>query len=277
VISFKKSLFGLIVGFLFILFVIFYLNPSLDESWEDFSVYLFKDYKSDLKALEQLYQIEIDYTVDNNYLVESWKDQPARGHATQISDIELAHFSTLLPRLLKKYPPQVIRSSLSKIKLSGSLNLFNTAYGGTTYGTTLYLTSSGASNGFTDEYLEELFHHEFSSILMRKYGFPEKEWTMINPTGFQYAQSVDKIIQAVSKGDDNRENKALYKIGFLNEYAMSTLENDVNTFAETVFSNPKKIYTIAITHPRIAKKLAILEQFYLNIDAGFNEVFQAIN
>ena len=57
---------------------------------------------------------------------------------------------------------------------------------------------------------------------------------------------------------------------------MSTLENDINTYAEIFFTNPILIKKLIAQHSIIKNKFHLLEKFYLNIDNKFSVVFDKV-
>lgn len=121
--------------------------------------------------------------------------------------------------------------------------------------------------GFTDEYLEKTFHHEFSSILLRNYPeyFDEKLWTEQN--SIHYGKGG---VQAIKKGNDSQKFDSLMHLqGFLHQYAVSDMENDFNSFAENLFLPEKGFRDAVIRYVRLTNKLAIIMAFYHSIDKNF--------
>jgi len=64
--------------------------------------------------------------------------------------------------------------------------------------------------------------------------------------------------------------------GFLSPYGATNPENDFNVYAETVFLNPSHVATQAEKHPIVAKKLALLMEAYIQLDARFEGVFERL-
>lgn len=54
-------------------------------------------------------------------------------------------------------------------------------------------------------------------------------------------------------------------MGFLNQYGLSSFENDVNTYAENYFVHHKQLLTWADAYPVIAAKLKLFEAFLKDI------------
>ena len=238
--------------------------------------YMFTDYKQALASLGKQYNINFVYKVNNTFIDSPLLSQNLNNKAEQISDFELSRYSVLLPVFFSKYPKVVINDEIKIIKLAHSLILFGVSYGGTSIDSTLYLTSSGYNNGYTDTYIEELFHHELSSILMRNHRFPQEAWSSLSPTNFKYSQNVNDILRAISEDTSTTGNDILFKNGFLTKYSMSTLENDVNMYAETIFTKPKHLQALIKKHPIINNKYLIVKKFYLNINPDFSKAFDSI-
>jgi hypothetical protein len=114
------------------------------------------------------------------------------------------------------------------------MEFFGVSYGGTNSNNVVYLSNRRVKEGYTDEWLEQTFHHEFSSILWRnfKFLFDEKSW-LANNDSIHYGKSGK---DAIKTGKDSKHfDFELNKRGVLAEYSMASLEEDVNVFAENLF------------------------------------------
>lgn len=256
--------------------LIFIVKVNSNGEFKYISAYLFTDYRQTLKTLGQQYNINFVYEVDDSFIDNALIGPNLNNKAEQISDYELSRYSVLLAELFSTYPEVVIKNEIHTIKLASSLILYGVSYGGTSIESTLYLTSSGSGNGFTDTYITELFHHEFSSILMRNHHFPQDKWSMVNPAKFKYAQNAYEILRAISEDTETTGSDALYKNGFLTKYSMSTLENDVNIYVEAVFTKPNHLKNLINFYPMVKQKFLLLKQFYLSIDPDFSTLFDQI-
>jgi hypothetical protein len=111
--------------------------------------------------------------IENNYspgiFPDSWREAPINAEGENMSESEIKRTKAILAKALVKYPQQVLQENLHSIYLLRSMKFYNLGYGGTNSTDALYLTSDGVANGYTDRYLEQTFHHEFSSILYRNY------------------------------------------------------------------------------------------------------------
>lgn len=250
---------------------------SLLSSLKDYGRYYFTDFKNDIKEIENTFGLKIDYLVSPNFILSPWNKAPFNGEATQISDFELSRFIQLLPNILGKYPKSVISESIDRLAFSQELTFYGVPYGGTNLERTLYLTNKGRQAGFNDTYLQELFHHEMSSLLMNKFPFNSKQWAGANPKKFQYKNETIEILNAVKNNSAALGDRDLYRQGFLSKYAQSTLENDFNVYAENIFVHPETIQDLISQYPIINTKYQLVKDFYISINPDFSTLFEIIH
>lgn len=217
-------------------------------------------------ALEARYGVSFVSKVDEHFMPESWRKPPIQGSVRRIEPAELQRFSKALATALSKYPAAVIRDNLRRICLARSMEFYGQPYGGTVDNDSVYLCSDGEDQGYDDAYLESAFHHELSSLLMRRHGFPEERWRACNPDGFRYASKENGGVRAIAEGRASREgSRDFYEQGLLSEYSRAELEEDVNMFYEQLMMDPGKLDRLASSYERIRRKLAICRQFYASI------------
>ena len=160
------------------------------------------------------------------------------------------------------------------------MKFYDVGYGGTNSTDALYLTNSGTVAGYSDLYLEQTFHHEYSSILYRNYPsfIDEEAWKEVNITGFDY-NDPENGVGAIRNNESSQDlDTALCKKGFLTQYSLSGIENDINTFAQNIFSPSAGFWKIVDQYPRIKNKVKLLIDFYKKIDPLFtNEYFKKFN
>ena len=129
--------------------------------------------------------------------------------------------------------------------------------------------------GYTDAYVEQTFHHEFSSILYRNYAdhLDTAAWGKANVPGFDY-NDPENGVGAIRKNESSQElDTALCRKGFLTQYALSGLENDINTVAQNLFTPSQGFWSIVDNFPKINRKTYLLIQFYQKINPAFTETF----
>ncbi len=188
-----------------------------------------------------------------------------REHRTEAMDI--------LNKAIAKYPEDVLFVYLRKVYVLKSLAFFGVPYGGTNTKDVVYLTYDNSCPEHTTEIVEGIFHHEFSSILYRKFTdrLNKQAWLEINPPGFQYH---DGSVEAIKKGKASMDfDYNLLPNGFLNEYSQSAFEEDINVFSQNLFSGGEQFWSIVDTFDKIKEKTKLTIEFYHQIDPLFTEEY----
>lgn len=209
-----------------------------------------------------------------NFFAQQWQDNRANPHAKPIAKAEKQRVTQILIQELAKYPRKVLAENLQAIALCSTLSVFGVEYGATTADNRIYLTSLGQQQGYTDTYIRKTLHHEFSSILMRNNNFPMQDWLSTVPDGFSYAQNIQQEINAINRGWKQEKSKPdMLEKGFLSRYGMSTEENDINTYAGMLFTDPNRLKQLAQKYDRIKTKYNILVTFYHGLDKNHKWYF----
>jgi hypothetical protein len=217
--------------------------------------------------------VESGYSV--SIFPETWQGGSVNAEGEQISDPEMRRAQPITIRALKKYPTDLLQYNLRAVYLLKSMKFFNVGYGGTNSSDAVYVTSNGVSLGYTDAYIEQTIHHEFSSILYRNYirFFDSTEWKKANDPGFDY-NDPENGVGAIRNGRSSQAlDTALAKFGLITEYAMSGIENDVNTLAQNLFLPDRNFWKIVDSYPRVYRKVRLLIGFYNKITAQFTEQY----
>lgn len=204
---------------------------------------------------------------------ESWQEAPISAKGEQIDTAEIQRCKVLMEKALSKYPVRTLEKELKVVYFLKSMKFYDVGYGGTNSTDALYLTNGGTTKGYSDFYLEETFHHEYSSILYRNHPsfFNEKDWKKANIRGFDY-NDPENGVGAIRNNESSQDlDTALCKKGFLTQYSLSGLENDINTFAQNLFSPSEGFWKIVDQYPRIKKKVKMLTDFYNKIDNMFTD------
>jgi len=268
--------------FLLIVFTLLVVALSRFESLidrkaiDDYITYYFTDYKKSLQELGQLYAVQIVYTIGGNFIRKESQLPPRNGKAIQIENFEIARFSKLLPLVLQQYPAGLLGKNIRAIKLSKNLEFFGVIYGATNTVDVIYLSSDGRNNGYTDSYIKQGFHHEFSSILIRNYNFPVQQWMDANTPDFRYLVALDKVLESTDKDLNLKGEEQYYQNGVIAKYSYTNYENDFNLFAQMVFNEPDRLKELVNKYPIIKKKYLIVKEFYLSISPFFADTFSKI-
>jgi hypothetical protein len=174
---------------------------------------------------------------------------------------------------LSKYPRQLLEKNLLAVYLVGELRFRGIAASGCNSDKCVYVKDKGLNFGFTDKYIEFTFHNELSSILLRNYSnlFPKADWLAANPPEFAYLGDGVKAVQ--SGVDSTVFDDRLAENGFLCQYAMASQEEDFNQIAGWLFVGNPRLWRLAGSRERLAKKLQLAVGFYHSIDSSFDEQY----
>lgn len=204
-------------------------------------------------------------------LPKEWLQDPIKGLAEDVAETEVARSQQAVTKMLAKYPPAILTRNLRRIVFVSKLQFYGLDYGGTNSSDTVYICNQGVSKGFTDLYLEASLHHEFSSILLRNYTaqFPGTEWTDALPAKFKYRGDG---VQSLREGTSSTQAADKYlKDGFIAEYSTSSLEEDFNMLAESLFTGGKEFWIWYDKYPALRRKADLVMAFYGNLDPWFTQ------
>jgi len=217
-------------------------------------------------------EVEIIFTTEEGMFPESWTQPDINGKASSLDSSEYDRSLRIVQKALSKYPEGFIGNHIKKVYVLGDLEFYGVGYGGTNSNDVVYICNQGEIMGYTDIYLEQTFHHEFSSILFRTYAdiFPEAKWIKLN-SGFTYGDGGVNAIMAGQASTEHSEEFA--KMGVLSQYATSHIEEDFNTFAEQIFCASEGFWDLVAKHRKLNQKLKIIINFYNSLDSMFTEEY----
>jgi hypothetical protein len=216
-------------------------------------------------------KIVFSYSPEN--FPETWRLAPVNADGEEIAPYEVERTKLVMIRTLSKYSDQLLGYNLKAVYFLKSMRFFNVGYGGTNATDALFMTNNGYSMGYTDRYIEQTFHHEFSSILFRNYNLilDTIAWKKANDPTFDY-NDPESGVGAIRTGRSSQLlDTVLSKYGFLTEYSMSSLENDINTLAQNLFLPDAGFWSIFDKYPKIKTKTGFLILFYNKLDERYTE------
>lgn len=223
------------------------------------------------KPITSMYGIKIIYEINDNFSPMLYTGKRAKLDQLESMDHRvLVHYPRILSQSLKKYPVQVIRKYLDAIYLAKRIDRDGVSYSGT-YGYffwSVYLVDDGWKN---EDRSERTFHHEFSSLLLKRHSFLLNPWLKQNPKNFNYLyyDNTNKLdIRIRGKG-----RKSDYENGFMTDYGRTSFENDFNEYAAMIFTHPQKFKKIMHQYPRVRGKFLLFLDFYHKIDPIFTEEY----
>ncbi|MES2776140.1 MAG: hypothetical protein V4722_18325 [Bacteroidota bacterium] len=217
--------------------------------------------------------VKIVFTYTKNIFPREWQEGAINGKGEEILPTEITRTKEIMIAALNKYPTEVFKADLNTVYFLKQLSFYDVGYGGTNSTANLYLTSNGITNGYTDKYVEQTFHHEFSSILLRKHMslLDTFAWNACASKGFGYNDPLDGV-GAIKNNEASQEiDTQLCKEGVLTQYAHSGMENDVNTFAQNLFKPDERFWYAVEAFPLIRKKAKLLIDFYQKLNPMFTE------
>ncbi|WP_027000103.1 hypothetical protein [Eisenibacter elegans] len=218
--------------------------------------------------------VEVIFVLEDNMFPESWRKSPINAEARPIAPAEVARTIRVVEQALDKYPAEMLKRHLGKVYVCEYLAFYGQTFGGTNSRTNVYLSNGGVKKGYTDHCIEQLFHAEFSSILLRNHPqfWDEKGWLMAKDpqTAYGKGSGVEAIRDGVSSTTFSPE---WHKRGFLYQYANSSIENDFNSFAKQIFCPEAKFWQVVEAYPYLAQKNTLAIAFYQKIHPQFTHTY----
>lgn len=218
------------------------------------------------------YGIKINYEIDENFPPIQLGGEHAHFDKAEAIDVRvLVRYPLLLRKAFNKYPVSVIKEYLTAIYFAKELDCSGLRYGGTydQFRRIVYLVNDGKQ---PDDLSVAIFHHEFSSILLKRNGFFLNPWLENNPSDFKYSIETKSNIEDIYSGSIEG-TIGDYENGFLNAYSQISYENDFNEYARIILTQPQKFKTIMNQYPRIRGKFLLWLEFYHKIDPIFTKEY----
>lgn len=202
-----------------------------------------------------------------------WLAAPHHASAQSVAEREIERSLAAVRKAFAKYPSPTLRDNLDCVYIIRDLQFSGIFAGGTNSTDRVYIAVGSEAEGFTNQFIEATFHHEFSSILLRNFPryFPESRWIATNPDDFKYQASGTDAIKA-GKSSETYDAQ-LSKKGFLTEYSMWALEDDFNTIATSLFTGNKNLWREVDHHSPIETKVGIMIEFFHSVDHQFDHKF----
>jgi hypothetical protein len=219
--------------------------------------------------------VQIVFSYSTSIFPEVWRIHPINAKGEQMLDSEVGRCTEVITRALLKYPAVVLKKDLSNIYFVRTMKFFDASYGGTNSRDAVYISNDGIRLGYSNHFLEQTFHHEFSSILFRNYPklLDTTEWNKVNLPGFDY-NDPENGVGSIRKNQISQNIDSILCIrGFLTEYSLSSIENDINTYAQYLFCPSPDFWRAYDKYPLVRKKIKLITAFYNRIDRIFTEEY----
>lgn len=233
----------------------------------------------------------ISFPDSDAFLPQEWIAAPISAATSPLAAEHQDTARTIIEAALAKYPRKLLFEFLDGVSLVGSLRFYDVGYGGT------YMANSRRivlvyKPEFDPRGFEQRFHHEFSSLLLKRNEslFPAERWKNGNPAGFVYRapgvieeqkgekSEATRVLEEEQKKTGGsgsnllRVDRELLKHGFLTEYNQVSLEQDVNETAAHLFTNPQ-VWEFCSLFPRFDHKIDVLVDFYRELDPVFDRLY----
>lgn len=169
---------------------------------------------------------------------------------------------------LNMYPPGFVARLVRAIFIAGDLRVGTERAGGSTGPDWIILAApdSSGANGVRLNTFDGV-HHELSSFVLRK-ASAAAEWAALTPPHWKFTNTNEAALARGNGSDPASET------GFLSAYAATTAENDFNTYAERIFTEPEALVALACQHALVKKKLLFVLHTYVTLDARMKKVFR---
>ncbi|GAB2834008.1 hypothetical protein [Ferruginibacter profundus] len=206
---------------------------------------------------------------------DTWRTAEINAIGRAILPAEIERTKEVAIKALRKYPTPLLAANLKAIYFLKDMEFFKTPFGGTNSSDNLYITSDGISNGYTNDYIEQTIHHEFSSILFRNHpGYLDTAaWNKANEPGFLYNDAAGGVGAIQNNQSSQDVDTMLCKKGILTQYALSAMENDLNTLAQNLFRPNVGFWKAVDKYPRLKTKVMLLISFYAKFNPAYRESY----
>lgn len=163
-----------------------------------------------------------------------------------------------------RYDERLLRKSLASVNIVKDFRIGKSIYSGTYWKNKIILKVPRAHSIY---YLERVLHHEYSSILLRKYPLSRSDKRLWSRNSARYGGRKLRDYYLRNGKGSRTERKSLLRQGFLTPYSATTFENDFNILAEYIFMKPERFKYLARIYPRIRVKRAIAIKYYCKLGA----------
>lgn len=213
-------------------------------------------------------------SVPADVIPASFKNPPIEFKIEPASDAEVQRARNGLEwHINRRYPSGFVERQLKAIVMCKHISIFGVAGGGTHTPSGVFICTEDPDLLFYRlPEMATIFDHEFSTILYRKYIelFAHDEWHAALPAGFRYGSGgVDAVYKEKATLDPSR---TAMERGFVCEYSLADVEEDVSTLAELMISHPTDAEAWAREWKALRVKLQILRRFYVRLDPRFDEI-----
>lgn len=196
-----------------------------------------------------------------------WHRPGVEVHATALAPARRSEARVWLDAALAKYPPGFLAQHVQAVHVLGALRFRGVDAGGSNSRRRVYVVMPQGHAARI--YFERVVHAEISSILLRRRPdlLDEAAWRRCLLPGARYGSTGAAAVRhGVAR---TWPTEWTLKQGFLYEYGMSSLENDVNSYAGFAFTHPRRLRELASRWHAVGHKRSMILAFYLALDPRF--------
>jgi hypothetical protein len=222
-------------------------------------------------ALGARHGLRIDYGAPTAFFVPPYGPEDAvipGGAATPVVPSALPPALDGIEEALGVYPAGFVSTLCKAIFVCGSLTLDGAEAGGTFGPAWLILVAAlKVRESGIYETCRLGVHHELSSLIWAKVPDVQVRWSTLMPADWTPAKTNAEVLSRRQEQEDRSD-------GFLSAYGSTTLENDFNVYAETMFAFPSRLLAAASRGPVVARKVALILEAYERLDPRLRETFK---
>ena len=222
-----------------------------------------------------IHGVAVHFGYTPNIFPQSWLTKEINARGVALAPTERRRCISIITKVLKKYPETLLFRSLKAVYFLKSMDMYDVGFGGTNSRFAVYISDDGTKEGYTDDYIEQTFHHEFSSILFRNFpsNIDTAAWKAAIIPGFDYNDPYGGVGAIRNNESSQQFDSTLSSKGFLTQYSLSDIENDINTIAQNLFCPHPNFWGFVKYYPRVKQKVSLLINFYHKLDPVFTEPF----
>ncbi len=220
-----------------------------------------------LTDIAKSYNLIIHYTYEPvDSFLQSLKHDKIEAFAPNFKDV--IHTLNSVDEFFSPYPADLIRKEIRDLYFISSLKVNGKPAAGLALnGRKKFLISCNSTHNRME--ILKTFHHEFTHLVVGQNIkiFPISEWQKANPPGWKYKQD---YWTSKTKNNSNQPDKKFFKEGFIREYGQESIEEDIATISEELFTDTEKVLTLSNQYPSLNQKINLLIQFFSKLGVKFN-------
>lgn len=110
--------------------------------------------------------VQIVWVTEPDMFPKEWSSEPVNVEVSPLPQWEIERSVKVIRFAMQKYSASVLKTHLERVYVVRYLAFSGVPVGGTKWWNRIYIANNGITQGYTNNVLEESFHHEFSHILL---------------------------------------------------------------------------------------------------------------